>query len=372
MTKMKWKVPYVNPHLQFHNLEGKLIAEFKRVMNHGDFILREDVKKFEENMASYLGVRNVIGVNSGTDALYLSIEVLGIRPGDEVITVANSFIATVASIVKRGAKPIFVDICDDFNIDVDKIEEKITNKTKAILPVHLNGRCCRMDKVKNIAKKYRLEIIEDTAQALGAMYHNKKAGSFGTIGCFSSHPLKILSCAGDGGFISTDNDKLAKKLRILRDHGQKTKTDLILFGYNSRLDNLQAAILNIKFQYLNEYIHRRRKIASIYSEKLREFPIILPPEPSEEVFFDSYNSYVIRSKNRNELINHLRSKSIEAFVHIPKPLYKYQKLGLGDISLLKNERICDENLSLPIYPEMNNKQVDYVIDSIHKFFKESN
>jgi len=366
---MKYKVPYIDLPLQFKTLEKELTSEFKRVMSEGSFILRDDVKKFEENMASYLGVRSVIGVNSGTDALYLATEVLGIGPKDEVITVAHSFVATVASIVKRGANTVFVDIYDDFNMNVDKVEEKITDRTKAIIPVHLNGRCCRMNKLESLAEKYGLEIIEDSAQALGAMYLGKKTGSFGIMGCFSSHPLKILSCAGDGGFISTNNDKVAEKLRILRDHGQKTKTDLRSFGYNSRLDNLQAAILNVKFQHLNDYISRRRQIASIYSENLKDLPLVLPPKPSDGEFFDTYNSYVIRSKNRDELFSSLKSKDIEVFVHITKPLYEHEKLGLENPHLQKNERICGEILSLPIYPEMTNTQVDYVVDSIHKFFK---
>jgi len=196
---MVWKVPYINLGKQFKNLEKKLTAEFKRVMNNGDFILRADVKKFEENLANYLGVKHVIGVNSGTDALYLSTDALEIKSDDEVITVAHSFVATAASIVYRRAKPIFVDIEDDYNINSNLIEKAITKKTKAIIPVHLNGRSCEIEKIIDVAKKYGLFVIEDAAQALGAEYKGRKVGSFGNLSCFSAHPMKTLSCAGDGG-----------------------------------------------------------------------------------------------------------------------------------------------------------------------------
>ena len=366
---MKWKVPYINLGKQFSDLEKELTMEFKRVMGNGDFILRGDVKKFEENMASYLGVKHVIGVNSGTDALYLSTDALEIGRDDEVITVAHSFVATLASIVNRRARPILVDIRDDFNINVDKIEEKITKKTKAIMPVHLNGRSCEIDKIMDIAQKYRLFVIEDAAQALGAEYKGSKIGGFGDLGCFSAHPMKTLSCAGDGGFISTNNDSLEDKIRTLRDHGQRIKGDYLFFGYNSRLDNLQAAILNVKMKKLDSYIKKRREIAEVYNNSLENLPLILPPKPSNEDYHDTYNSYVIRNERRNNLFGFLRAEGIESYIHIDKPLYFYPGLHLKNFHLKNNEKICKEILSLPIYPEMSNKQISYVISSLHKFFK---
>jgi len=366
---MKWKVPYIDLPLQFAGQQEKITAEFKRVMSGGSFILRDDVAKFEQNLATYLGVKHVVGVNSGTDALYLSTAAVGIKPADEVITVAHSFVATIAAIIHRSARPVLVDISEDFNIDVEQIEEKITRKTRAIIPVHLNGRVCRMDRLGEIAEKYGLVVIEDAAQALGSMYKGKKAGSFGLAGCFSLHPMKTLSCAGDGGFVSTDDDELAEKMRLLRDHGQKTKTDLAFFGYNSRLDNLQAAILNIKFENLDKFIERRREIASVYAEKLSDLPLVLPPAPSSDGYFDTYNSYVIRSECQQELFSFLRDKGIEVFIHISKPLYHYKKLKLTEDRLPVNEKICKEILSLPIYPEMTGRQLDYVVDNLHSFFK---
>lgn len=366
---MKWKVPYIDLNLQFKNLEEEITSEFKRVMSEGSFILRDDVKRFEDNIASYLDVKHVIGVNSGTDALYLAVNASGIKEGDEVITVAHSFVATLASIYHRNAKPVLVDINDDFNIDADKIEESITEKTKAIIPVHLNGRMCNMEKISDIAGKYNLLMIEDSAQSLGAMYKGKKSGSFGILGCFSTHPMKTLSCGGDGGFISTNNDELAEKIQMMRNHGQDKDKNPGFFAYNSRLDNLHAAILNVKFKNLGKWIKRRREIASIYSEKLKRLPLIPPPKPSDGDYFDVYNSYVIRSNQRDKLFSYLREKGIEVFVHIGKPLYKYEGLNIKDVFLPKNEKICSEILSIPIYPEMTNNQVDYVSENINSFFK---
>jgi dTDP-4-amino-4,6-dideoxygalactose transaminase len=368
MTNKNWKVPYIDLSLQFSKLENELTNEFKRVMKSGSFILRDDVKKFENDMAAYLGVKNVISVNSGTDALYLATEAINLAPGDEVITVAHSFVATLAAINRRGAKPILVDICDDFNINPEKIEEKITKNTKAIIPVHLNGRCCNMKKISAISEKYNLEIIEDVAQALGAKYSGKRAGSFGKIGCFSTHPMKTLSCAGDGGFISTNDNQIADKLKALRDHGQREKGEFLFFGYNSRLDNLQAAILNTKFKHLDRYINKRREIAKFYDRELNNLPLILPPTPSTEDFFDTYNSYVIRYSERDKLANYLKSKGIETFVHIAKPLYRHPGLKMQNLNLVNNEKICSEILSLPIYPEMTNSKKIYLVKSIKDFF----
>tara|TARA_Y100000034_G_scaffold45936_1_gene56482 strand:+ start:12797 stop:13906 length:1110 start_codon:yes stop_codon:yes gene_type:complete len=367
---MKWKVPYVNLPTQFENLEGEITKEIIRVMSKGEFILKDDVKKFEDKMASYLGVKHVIGVNSGTDALNLSTKLIGLKKGDEVITVAHTFVATIAAIVHTGAKPVFVDIKDDFNMDIGQIENKITDKTKAIIPVHLNGRVCDMGNLEEITKKHNLKIIEDSAQSLGSKYNGRMAGSFGLTGCFSFHPMKTLNCAGDGGAITTNDDNIAKKAKLLRNHGQREKTDIVFFGYNTRLDNLQAAILNIKFKYLKRDIKRRREIASIYSEKLSGLDLILPPKPSKGDNFDTYNSYVIRSSKQQELFSYMKKKGIETFIHMSKPLYNHKRLYLSNSYLPVNEKICKEILSLPICPELTNKQINYVVDSLHKFFKD--
>ncbi len=365
---MEWKVPYIDLPLQYRNLKSELNSEFERVMNEGSFILRDDVKKFEENMASFLGVKQVVGVNSGTDALYLSAKAVGLKKGDEVITVALLPYAIFA-IINAGATPCLIDIAEDFNMDMDKIEKAITPRTKAILPVHLNGRACQMDKLGDIAKKHNLIIIEDAAPSIGAKFKGRCVGSFGTTGCFSTHPMKNLSSAGDGGFISTNNEELAAKFRLLRNLGKTTKPEFSCLGYSSRLDNLQAAILNVKFKYLNEWANRRREIASIYNEKLANLPLILLPEPSQGDFFDIYNSYIIRYSRQQELCSYLRERGIEAFIHFPKPVCERKELNIPYYSLPVTEKICKEAVSLPIYPEMNDKQIDYVIKNLKEFFK---
>lgn len=360
--EQKMKINYLDLPEQYKNQKKELDLVFKRVMSEGNFILRKDVEKFEKTTASYLGVKNVIGVNSGTDALYLSLKLLNLKPTDEVITTALLPYSTFA-ILNAGAKPILVDVQEDFNIDPDKIEEAITKKTKAIIPVHLNGRASQMEKIMKIAKKNKLIVIEDSAQSLGATYQGKKIGTFGTLGCFSVHPMKNLSCAGDGGFICTNNDALEKKLRTLRNLGKTERTVFKSFGYNSRLDNLQAAILNVKFKNFEGYIQRRREIATEYNKGLSKLPLILPQISKE----DTYNSYVIRSQNQKKLLKYLKKKRIEAFVHYPTPIYKLKELNLKDFNLQNTERICKEAISIPINPSINDPQIYHIIKTIKDF-----
>lgn len=353
------KVSYLDLPQQYKNQKRELDEAFKRVMAEGSFILRKDVKIFEKKMSSYLGVKHIIGVNSGTDAIYLSLKLLNLKPKDEVITTALSPYPTFA-ILNAGAKPIFVDIEMDFNMNTDKIEEAISPRTKVIIPVHLNGRASRMDKIMKIAKKYKLKVIEDSAQSIGAEYKGKKTGTFGLLGCFSLHPMKNLSCAGDGGFISTNNDRLAKQLKILRNIGKRERTTFEGFGYNSRLDNLHAAILNIKLKNLKEYINKRKEIAFMYNKRLSRLPLTLPPFSKN----DTYNSYVICSKNKKKLLKYLKEKKIESFSHYQTPVYKIKELKLPNFKLPITERICREAISIPINPSMTKEEIDYVIKTI--------
>jgi|SRR3989344_6091147 len=372
---MIWKVPYINLGKQFENQEIELTEEFKRVMSEGNFILRDDVKKFEQNIAEFLNVKYVVGVNSGTDAIFLALKSAGIKNGDEVITVSHTFHATIASIINSGAKPVLVDIDEDFNINPNRIEKAITPKTKAIIPVHLNGRVCSMEKISEIAEKYNLIIIEDACQSFGSEFKGKKSGTFGLCGCFSCHPLKTLSCPGDGGFITTNNDKIAEELRIIRDHGQKTTEqgkEIITYGYSSRLDNLHAALLNIKFKKINEFINKRRQIAEIYSNALSSLPLILPSSPNqEEDYFDTYNSYVIRTDYQKQLIEFLKNNGIEVFSHFGEPFHKNPNFSeLNKLNLPTQEMICRQIVSLPIYPELTEEQIDYVLEKIKEFFED--
>ncbi|MGB9743318.1 MAG: DegT/DnrJ/EryC1/StrS family aminotransferase [Minisyncoccales bacterium] len=367
---MVFKVPFVNPSKQYQMIKDKVLKTIDDVLSRGDLILRKDVEEFEKNIAAYVGTKYAVGLNSGTDTMFLSLKVLGIGPGDEVITVSHTFIASIAVIVNCGAKPILVDVKDDFTIDVDKIEEVIGEKTKAIIPVHLNGRVCEMDRLMEIARKHNLIVIEDAAQALGAKFKSKQAGSFGLAGSFSLYPFKALGCFGDGGILTTDDENLAERVRLLRDHGQKTKTEIVCFGWNSRLDNLQAAILNTKFKYLPDWIEKRRQIAKIYNDGLRDIPEIkVPPAPdSDEKHFDIYQNYVLRAEKRDELFKFLQEKGVETLIKDPIPNHLQPNLGLSHFKLPITERLAKEVISLPMYPELTQEQIDYVIKCVREFY----
>jgi len=366
---MKYKVPFVNYSLQYKNLEKEIDAAIKKVLSEGQLILREDVERFEKKLAEFLGVKYVVSLNSGTDALIFALKSAGIGPGDEVITVSHTFFATIEAIIHNGAKPVFVEVREDFLIDPNQIEERITKKTKAIIAVHYNGRMCEMDKIMEIAAKHNLFVIEDSAQALGATYNNKKAGSFGTAGCFSFYPAKILGTAGDGGAVCTNDEQIAEKARLLRGHGIKGKTEIVLYGFTSRLDNLQAAILNVKLPYLGDWIIKRREIAKRYQEGLGDLKEVKTPPPPEEIpNFDVYQNYVLKAKKRNELYNYLKEQSVETLIKDPVANHKHPGLGLENFSLPYTEQLADQVISLPMYPELTNEQVDYVIKTVKEFY----
>jgi len=371
---MTYKVPFVDYPAQYRSMKKEIDATIKDVFLRGDFMLRDQLRDFESNMASFLGVNYAVGVNSGTDALHLSLLAAGVGPNDEVITVAHTFVATLAVIVHCGAKPILVDVREDMNMNVYQVEQVITPRTKAIIPVHLNGRLCDMEKLMSIADKHSLVVIEDAAQALGAAFDGKKAGSFGLTGCFSFYPAKMLGAAGDGGLVVTDDKEIAEKIRLLRDHNQQRTTgDILGYGFNSRLDNLQAAILNVKLKYLPKWIERRRELASLYYQGLSDLhQLILPPPPEPQGrFYDVYQNYVIRSRERDRLVAHLRAAGIEILISWPKPVHKQRSLGLDHFHLPKTEQISNEVLSLPLYPELSNEKVDYVIETISDFYKKA-
>ncbi|MBU4369289.1 DegT/DnrJ/EryC1/StrS family aminotransferase [Patescibacteria group bacterium] len=369
---MKYKVPFVNYPLQYKNIKKEIDATMTRVLSNGDLILRDDVTKFENSIASFLGLKYGIGVNSCTDALIFSLLAAGIKRGDEVITVSHTFLATIASIVHCGAKPVLIEVGDDYNMDADKIEAAITKKTKAILPVHFNGRACNMKKIMSLAKKYNLKIIEDAAQSLGASFNKQKAGSFGLSSCFSFYPAKILGTFGDGGMVCTNNKSFAQKIILLRDHGRATKDKIDCYGFTSRLDNLQAAILNVKFKYFSTWIKKRRELADIYNQGLSGIKEIkLPPSPKTKgLFFDVYQNYVIRAQKRDKLALYLKKKGVETIISSPIANHKQKALkDLHRFHLPKTEQMAREVISLPLYPELTNTQVKYVIQVIDEFYK---
>jgi len=331
------------------------------------FVMGKQIDLFEEAICKYLKVRYAVGVASGTDALVLALCALGIEKGDEVITTPFTFIATAEAISRVGAKPVFCDIGEDYNIDTAKIEEKITPKTKAILPVHLYGLPCDMDKLIAIASGYNLKVIEDCAQSFGAEYKGKKVGSIGHCGALSFFPAKNLGCCGDGGMVVTNSEDIAKKLRMLRNHGSSDKYCYSIHGFNSRLDTLQAAILNVKLEYIDGWVNKRIENARTYGRLLDSFPgILLPKVPAG--LKHGFNYYTIRvMSGRDDLQAKLRKKGITSAVYYPLSLHLQKvfvdlKYKPGDFP--EAERAQSQVLSLPMYPELTDNQMSSIAQSI--------
>ena len=370
---MPYKVPFVDLPKHYKGLESKLMPVIKDVLfKRADLIMRGDLRKFEENIAKFVGVKYAVGLNSGTDTLYLSLLACGIGKGDEVITVSHTFVASIASITFSGAKPVLIDVGMDHNMDVNQLEKAINPKTKAIMPVHLNGRVCDMQKIMSIAKKHKLAVIEDAAQALGAKFINKMAGSFGTTGSFSLYPMKILGSTGDGGIVVTNNKRIADKIRLMRDHFQNRSTGEILgYGFNSRLDNFHAAILNVKLKLLPKWIKRRRQVAQIYYKGLNDIKqLTIPPSIyNDDRYFDAFQNYVIQAKKRNALVKYMNKKGIETLISWPKPTHKHKALGFGNLKLPMTEKISREVVSLPMNTELTNEQVNYVVEIVREFYE---
>jgi len=369
------KVPILDLTQQYQTLKNEIHQAMEQVMSSSHFILGGNVTKLEQDIAAYSGVKHGIGVANGSDALHLSLMACDIKEGDEVITTAFTFFATAGSIARTGAIPVFVDIDPvTFNMDVNQIEAKITSKTKAIMPVHLYGQCVNNDVIQQLAEKYNLFVIEDAAQAIGSAHKGKRSGALGTMACFSFFPTKNLGAYGDGGMIVTDNDELADKLRMLRAHGSKPKYYHHVLGYNSRLDELQAAILNVKFPHIDTWISQRQSIAKNYDALLREScPQIVPPTVDEEKRH-VFHQYTIRSQSRDGLQVYLKDKGVETMVYYPKPLHLqpvFENLGYKEGDLPETEKACEEALSLPMFPELNLEQQAFVVSCIRGFYKET-
>jgi len=364
------KVPFVGYKLQYQNLKNEIDSAMQDVLARGDLIMRQDNEDFEKKLAEFIGTKYAIGLNSGTDALFLSLLVMGIGKGDEVITVSHTFVASIAAIVQTGATPILIEVGEDFEMDVNKIEEAITEKTKAIIPVHYNGRMADMEKIMEIAKTHNLRVIEDAAQGIGSSINGKKAGSLGDTGCFSFYPAKILGCFGDGGALTTNDETIIEKIKLLRDHGQKTKTELVCFGWNSRLDNLQAAVLNVKMNYLPQWLERRREIAKMYNSGLAEVKQVKTPFGLEfENRYDVFQNYVLRAERRNELYNFLKEQEVETLIKDPVANHMQQGLNLSHFNLTFSVQLAKEVVSLPMYPELTNEQINYIIKCVKDFYK---
>jgi dTDP-4-amino-4,6-dideoxygalactose transaminase len=354
---------------QHATLKAELHEALDRVLSHGHFILGEEVEEFEQRFAGLCQTPFAIGVNSGTDALILSLRALGIGPGDEVITAPNSFVASAGCIALAGAKPVFVDVREDYNLDPALLEKAITPRTKAILPVHLTGRPADMDAIMGIARRHHLRVIEDAAQAVTAEYKGRRVGSFGDAGCFSLHPLKTLNACGDGGVVVTHSRELCEKVRLMRNLGLRTRENAVLWSSNSRLDTLQASLLLVKLKYVDEWTEKRRANARLYQEKLRGLPAVQVPmdAPHERAV---YHTFVIQADRRDELKQYLADQGIGTTVHYAIPIHLQEAAaGLGyrrgDFPVA--ERQAARILSLPIYPELCREHLERVAETVRSF-----
>ncbi len=358
-----------DPRRQYLAHKNEIDGAISRVLDGGRYILGEEVETFEAEFSAYIGVSYGIGVGSGTEALHLALAACEIGPGDEVLTVSHTAVATVAAIEQAGAIPVPIDIEPGFyTMDPRKIPAAISPKTKAILPVHIYGQPVDLDPVLDIALKYGLRVIEDCAQAHGAIYRGKRTGSYGDLACFSFYPTKNLGAFGDGGMVVTDQPELAQRLRLLREYGWAERQVSHVPGCNSRLDELQAAILRVKLHYLDQDNASRARIASIYRTGLKDCDIILPscrPDTSHV-----YHQYVVRTPRRDALKQHLKQKGIDALVHYPVPVHlqpAYDGRLPGQHNLKETELAAKEILSLPIYPELENEAIQNVIGAVRTF-----
>jgi dTDP-4-amino-4,6-dideoxygalactose transaminase len=362
-------IPLVDLKAQYASIKPEIDAAIQRVITNTSFILGKEVSEFEKNFAAFCQAQHCVGTDSGTAALHLALLLCDVKPGDEVITTTHTFIATAEVISVIGAKPVFVDIDPrTYNIDPQQIERAITPRTKAIIPVHLYGQPAEMDAILAIARKHNLRVIEDAAQAHGAEYRGKRAGSMGDIACFSFYPGKNLGAYGDAGAIVTNNAELAECARLLRNHGRRDKYEHLIVGYGYRLDALQAAILGAKLPHLDAWNARRRAIADYYTELLTNTDVITPYVPPH--ITPIYHIYCIRHKNRDGLQKHLQARGIETGIHYPIPLHLqpvYQNLGYKVGDFPNAEKAANEILSLPIYPELTDAQVEMIVQAVKEF-----
>lgn len=365
------KVPYLDLPAQF-----KENQDVRRVINEildsGQFVLGPVVEKFERHFAELCGVKHAIGINSGTDAIFLSLKVLGIGEGDEVITVPNTFLATVGAIVQTGAFPRLVDVADDYNIDLNKIDAAINERTKAIVPVHLTGNPARMDEIRAIAAKHDLYVVADAAQAVDASINGRKVGSLGDLSAFSLHPLKNLNTCGDGGVITTDSEDYYKQLLLYRNHGLKNRNEAQFFAYNCRLDSIKAAVADLQIPAIGEVTEKRNRNAALYDEGLADLERWVTIPPRRKNVRQSFHTYVIQVESRDELIVFLEEKGVETKIHYPLPIhlmeaarrYGYKR---GDFPVAEAQ--AGKIVSLPVHHHLKEEQILFVIKCVNKLYR---
>jgi len=369
MSATAVKVPYLDLPAQHRPLKAELLEAVGGVIDRGQFILGPEVAAFEAGLAAACGTKHAVGLNSGTDALILALRALGVGPGDEVITAANSFVASAAVIALAGATPVLVDVREDYNMDPDALERAVTARTKAVMPVHLTGRPADMDPILAVAKKHGLVVVEDCAQAIAAEYRGRRVGSFGAVGCFSLHPLKTLNACGDGGAAVTDDPVLRDKILLMRNLGLKSRENCTVWSSNSRLDTIQAAMLLVKLKHLDAWTEGRRRNAAFYQKALAGVPALLVPgdQKHEKAV---YHTFIVQSERRDELKVFLAARGIDTAIHYPRPIHLQDAaapLGKPRGSYPVAERQAERILSLPVYPELTREQLEWVAASIRDF-----
>lgn len=365
------QVPFFNYRALFSAQEKDISAAVVDVMRRGAYILQQDLADFESALRTFLGVKYAFGVADGTNALIIALRAAGIGSGDEVIVPSHTYVASAASIHFVGATPVLVECRDDHLIDPDGVRRAITGRTRAIMPVQLNGRTAQMDEIMGVAREYGLRVIEDAAQGLGSRFRGRFAGTFGDAGTFSFYPAKLLGCFGDGGGVVTNDDAMGERLALLRDHGRDKDGEVVAWGTNSRLDNLQAAILNVKFRTFAADLEKRRRIAALYDEGLRDLAdLLLPPAPgADNDHFDVYQNYEIEAGRRDELRAHLERQGVRTIVQFGgKAVHQYPGLGLTGYSLPRTELLYRRALLLPMNTSLSDEDVEYVIGQVRKFY----
>ncbi|HAA90931.1 MAG TPA: transcriptional regulator [Rhodospirillaceae bacterium] len=363
------QVPFVDLKARYQEERDQLMEIFDRVLSSGHLVMTPEIAEFEEEVQKYTGARHCVSLNSGTDALLMSLWALDVGQGDEVITTPVSFIATVGAIIHVGAKPVYVDVLDDQNIDPDKIEEAITPRTKAIMPVHWTGRIADMHAIDAIAKRHNLVVIEDSAQCMGSYFHGQHGGTFGSAGAISTHPLKNLNAVGDGGFVLTNDDDVADKIRLKRNHGLASRDDAVIYGLNSRLDVLNAEVLKFRLTRLKEVIDTRKKHADMYRELIKTDAVFIPEDKDFEI--NSYVMFITQAENRDALKDHLAKKGIESLVYYGTPLHlhtaaKDQGYQRGDFPIAEAQ--CEKVLALPHNQCLSEDQIAYTADAVNAFY----
>ncbi len=368
---MTWKVRYIDYPQQYQKIRDAILQTVDTVLSRGDVMMRQQLRDFEADLATFVGTQYAVGTSNCTDALHLSLRAAGVGPGDEVITVSHTFVATAAAIHHAGATPVLVDVGEDHNMKADQVEAALTPQTKAVLPVHLNGRICDMSGIMAIAKREHLIVIEDSAQALGASFRGTRGGAFGLAGCFSFYPAKLLGAYGDAGAVVTNSKEMAAEVQVLRDHGRLLSGEVAGWSFNCRLDNLHAAILNLKLKKLPAWIQRRREVAAMYHTHLSDLPqVLLPPPPVDgDTYFDVFQNYEVEAEDRDHLRRHLQENGIETLLPWGgKGIHQHPALGLTHFRLPRTERMFERALMLPMHCELTDEQVGYVAETVRRFY----